>query len=78
MAQGVHFVFWFFLLFLIEADLGKRCRKCYHAICRRTMPAKKEDMKLDSDVVAEAERVAQTPAEDFKIKVENLRKVYQI
>ena len=42
------------------------------------MPAKKEDMKLDSDVVAEAERVAQTPAEDFKIKVENLRKVYQI
>ena len=77
-AQGVHFVFWFFLLFLIEADLGKRCRKCYHGCCRRTMPKKDEDLKLDSDVIAEATRVTETSNEDFKIKVQNLRKVYQI
>ena len=51
--QGVHFVFWFFVLFLIEVDLGKRCRKGYHSCCRRTMPAQLEDLKLDSDVVAE-------------------------
>ena len=76
--QGVHFVFWFFLLFLIEADLGKRCRKCYHACCRKAMPKKKDDIKLDSDVIAEQTRVRETPCEDFKIKVEDLRKVYQI
>jgi hypothetical protein len=28
-AMGAHFVFWFFVLFLIEADLGKRIRKIY-------------------------------------------------
>ena len=32
--QGAHFVFWFFVLFLIEADLGKRIGKCYHS-CRQ-------------------------------------------
>ena len=46
-AQGVHFFFWFLILFLIEADLGKRCRKGYHGCCRRTMPKKKDDLKLD-------------------------------
>lgn len=77
-AQGVHFFFWFFLLFLIEADLGKRCRKCYNSCCRRTMPKKVEDIKLDSDVIAEQTRVYETANEDFKIKVQDLRKVYQI
>lgn len=52
-AQGVHFFFWFFLLFLIEADLGKRCRKCYTNCCRRSLPKKNKDLKLDSDVVDE-------------------------
>jgi len=42
------------------------------------MPNKKEDLKLDTDVIAEATRVAETPNEDFKIKVQDLRKVYQI
>jgi len=27
--QGAHFVFWFFLLFLIEAGLGRCCRFLY-------------------------------------------------
>jgi len=27
--MGAHCVFWFFILFLIEADLGKRLRKCW-------------------------------------------------
>ena len=56
-AQGVHFFFWCLVLFLIEADLGKRCRKCYNSCCRATMPKKKDDLKLDSDVIAEATRI---------------------
>ena len=59
--QGGHFFFWFFLLFLIEADLGKRCGKCWHACRRRSFPKKKDDIKLDSDVIEEANRVAETP-----------------
>ena len=27
--QFYHFFFWFFILFLVEADLFKRCRKCW-------------------------------------------------
>ena len=78
LAQGFHFVFWFFVLFLIEADLGKRLRRCYHCLCRRALPKKKDDMKLDADVEAEKLLVANTPADQYKIKVEGLRKVYQI
>ena len=76
--MGGHFVFWFFVLFLIEADLGKRIRKIYNCCCRMAMPKKIEDMKLDSDVLAEKQKVAQTPNDQFKIKVQDLRKVYQI
>ena len=76
--MGGHFLFWFFVLFLIEADLGKRLRKCYHAILRRSFPKPQEDLKLDLDVVAENGRIAETPAEQLKIKVEDLRKVYPI
>jgi len=42
------------------------------------MPKKVDDMKLDSDVIAEALRVAETPNEAFKIKVQNLRKIYSL
>ena len=45
MMMGVHFVFWFFVLFLIEADLGKRIRKCYHFFLRRSFPKPLEDLK---------------------------------
>ena len=31
--MGVHFVFWFFILFLIEIDLGKRMRRFYTRCC---------------------------------------------
>ncbi len=68
-AMGAHFVFWFFVLFLIEADLGKRVRKIYHCCCRAALPKKKDDMKLDSDVLAEKQKVAETPNDQFKIKV---------
>lgn len=73
-----HFVFWFFILFLIEADLGKRLRKCYHACLRRSFPKHQDDLKLDSDVLAENQRIAETPSDQLKIKVENLRKVYPV
>ena len=33
MLMGAHFVFWFFILFLIEIDLGKRLRRCYTRCC---------------------------------------------
>ncbi len=77
-AMGAHFFFWFFVLFLIEADLGKRVRKIYHCCCKAALPKKRDDMKLDSDVLAEKQKVAETPNDQFKIKVQDLRKVYQI
>lgn len=33
-----HFVFWFLILFLIEIDLGKRLRACYHCCIRLRFP----------------------------------------
>lgn len=76
--QFVHFVFWFFILFLIEVDLGKRIRKCWQCCCKKLFPKMDTSLKLDQDVVNEANRVAVTPNEQFKIKVEGLRKVYEI
>ena len=74
--MGGHFVFWCLILLLIEADLFKRCRKCYNKICCILRPGKKKDMKVDPDVAAEAERLDQAPASELKIRVKNLRKVY--
>lgn len=76
--MGAHCVFWFFILFLIEADLGKRLRKCWQFCMKLSFPKVLVDNKLDSDVVAEAGRVSVTPKEQFRIKVENLRKVYSV
>ena len=47
-------MFWFFILFLIETDLGKRLRKCWQFCMRLSFPKALENNKLDSDVVAEA------------------------
>ena len=77
MLMGAHFVFWFFVLFLIEIDLGKRLRRCYTRCCHRKIPMK-EDNDMDEDVLAEEKRVKETPNEEFRIKVESLRKVYWI
>ena len=59
--MGGHFFFWFFILFLIEADLGKRLRKCYNTICCLLRPKAKLQLKVDDDVTAEAERIDKTP-----------------
>ena len=59
--MGVHFVFWFFILFLIEIDLGKRLRRCYMKCCFRKVPAK--DLDIDDDVLKEEKRVKETPNE---------------
>ena len=76
--QFAHFFFWGFILFLIEVDLGKRLRKCWQCCCRRLFPKPDTSLKIDQDVINEANRVAVTPNEQFKIKVENLRKVYEV
>ena len=78
MMQGVHFFFWFLILMLIEVDLGKRLRKIWSCCCRRLYPKLDTSIKIDQDVINEAQRVATTPNEQFKIKVENLRKVYEV
>lgn len=75
--MGVHFVFWFFILFLIEIDLGKRLRRCSTQFCSRKVP-KRDDLKTDDDVLAEQNRVETTPNEQFRIKVNGLRKVFWI
>ena len=62
MLMGAHFVFWFFVLFLIEIDLGKRLRRCYTRCCHRKIPMK-EDIDMDEDVLAEEKRVKETPNE---------------
>ena len=36
--QGAHFFFWSLILFLIEADLGKRIRKCYTYCVKKAFP----------------------------------------
>ena len=74
--QIAHFLLWSFILFLIEADLGKRLRKCVNCCARLRYPSKNDDLKIDPDVIAEANRVSELHPEDLKIKVENLRKVY--
>ena len=51
--QIVHFFFWSFILFLIEVDVGKRMRKCWHACMGVRYPKPQTDLKLDSDVVDE-------------------------
>lgn len=77
--QGAHFAFWCLLLWAIEADLGKRIRKCWQCCCIRSSDKNKSsDIKLDADVIVEQQRVASTPGEQLKIKVENLRKVYSV
>ena len=75
MLMGGHFVFWFFVLFLIEIDLGKRCRRLYTRKCECDVPMR-DDVEIDDDVLAEEKRVADTEPEKFRIKVQNLRKVY--
>ena len=71
--------FWCLLLWAIEADLGKRIRKCWQCCCIRSSDKNKSsDIKLDADVIVEQQRVASTPGEQLKIKVENLRKVYSV
>lgn len=51
--MGVHFVFWSFLLFLIEMQIGKKLKSCYTSccmlICCKRMP-KSKDMEMDDDV----------------------------
>ena len=78
MMMGVHFVFWFLVLFLIEADCGKRLRKCWTSIQSRTFPKPKENLNMDVDVATEIQRVSDTPSDQLKIKVKDLRKVYPI
>ena len=68
MLMGGHFVFWFFVLFLIEIDLGKRCRRFCTRHCERKVPMK-DDVEIDSDVQAEEKRVADTEPDKFRIKV---------
>jgi len=61
--QVAHFFFWTFILFLIEADLGKRIRKCYQYCRKKTFPKRREDLKIDPDVTTEQQKVAETPPE---------------
>ena len=68
MLMGGHFVFWFFVLFLIEIDLGKRCRRFCTRHCERKVRMK-DDVQIDSDVQAEEKRVADTEPDKFRIKV---------
>ena len=77
MMMGAHFVFWFFILFLIEIDLGKRLRRFYTRCCHRKVPLR-DDHTIDEDVLAEEKRVKTTPNDQFRIKVEDLRKVYWV
>ena len=56
--QFYHFFFWSFILFLVEADLFKRCRKCWQRCFECCFsPKPRQDLKLDSDVIAENKRV---------------------
>jgi len=70
--MGVHFVFWSFILFLIEIDLGKRMSAghtgCCMKLCCKKMPERKE-LEQDNDVEEEEKRILETEDKDYKIKV---------
>ena len=55
--QMAHFIIWSLVLIIIEADLGKRLRKCANCCVRLRYPIRNDDMKIDPDVIAEANRV---------------------
>ena len=69
---------WSLVLFLIEADLGKRVRRLYTWCIKKSFPEYNDNLKLDSDVVNEIDRIARTPPEQLKIRVQDLRKVYTL
>ena len=56
--QMAHFILWSFILFLIEADLGKRIRNCANCCARLRYSRISDDVKIDPDVIAEANRVS--------------------
>ena len=73
-----HFIVWTLILWAIEADLGKRIRRCCNSVSSITNKGRNKELKVDDDVEQEAERVMTTANTDLAIKVENLRKVYGV
>mmetsp|Transcript_36985 Transcript_36985/g.26871 ORF Transcript_36985/g.26871 Transcript_36985/m.26871 type:complete len:130 (+) Transcript_36985:1395-1784(+) len=54
--------------------IGRLIAKCK----AKTFPKAEDDLKLDEDVVSEANRVAKGSNQDFTVKVQDFRKVYSI
>ena len=52
--MGAHFIVWTLILWAIEADLGKRMRRCFLCCCSITNASRKKDLKIDPDVEMEA------------------------
>lgn len=76
--MGVHFVFWTFMLYLIEMNLFKNCKaamsRCCLFLCCKRVPAAL-DFNDDDDVRAEQQRIEKNEG-NYHIRVNKLRKVY--
>ena len=57
LSLNLHFVFWTFILIMIEVGLGKKIKDLYIAVSKRTFPSYDETLKIDEDVEAEDRRV---------------------
>jgi ATP-binding cassette, subfamily A (ABC1), member 3 len=71
----LHFVFWTFVLFIIESGSFKCLGGVYKMFSKNRIPLKDDaTLALDEDVIEEDNRVE--VAKDLKVKVHRFRKVY--
>jgi ABC-type multidrug transport system fused ATPase/permease subunit len=71
----LHFIFWNFILLLIELGAFNWTFKLLELLPKNKIPPKAmSQLNLDEDVLEEEERVAK--ASDLKVKVSTFRKVY--
>jgi hypothetical protein len=53
LAMLFNFVFWSFVLFLIEIGCGKQCSRCYYGCCKKKGLSGEENIDLDVNVLEE-------------------------
>lgn len=70
-----HFVFWMFILILIEAGVFS-CFGKFLNLLKKNRVAPKNAIELDEDVTEEENRVANSDKSQMKVRVHKFRKLY--
>ena len=71
----LHFVFWLFVLMLIELGTFDCFKKCLLVLKRNRIPPK-DNLDLDEDVLEEERRVAHGDPKAMQVRVHKFRKIY--